>query len=46
MNTDDLLILYTDNALSFVDDLETQIYLSFNATPRATVDQYLGLHIT
>ena len=46
MNTDDLLILYTDNALSLVDDLETQICSSFNTTPRATVHQYLGLHIT
>ena len=46
MNTDDLLILYTDNALSLVDTLEQKICTSFEATPRAPVDQYLGLHIT
>ena len=46
MNTDDLLILYTDNALSLVDTLEEKICTSFEATPRAPVDQYLGLHIT
>jgi hypothetical protein len=43
MNTDDLLILYT--ALSLIDTLEETICTSFEATPRAPVDQYLCLHI-
>ena len=46
MNTDDLLILYTDSARHSVDDLEALINVSFEATPRAPVDQYLGMHIT
>ena len=46
MNTDDLLILYTDSARHSVDDLEALINVSFEATPRTPVDQYLGMHIT
>ena len=46
MNTDDLLILYTDSALHEVDALEKLLNQSFDATPRAPVDQYLGMHVT
>ena len=45
MNTDDLLILYTESATSQVDDFEHLINQSFDATPRAPVDQYLGMHV-
>ena len=45
MNTDDLLILYTEFATSLVDDFDRLINQSFNATPRAPVDQYLGMHV-
>jgi hypothetical protein len=45
MNTDDLLILYTESATSQVDDFERLINQSFDATPRAPVDQYLGMHV-
>jgi hypothetical protein len=46
MNTDDLLILYTDSARHEVDTLEKVLSQSFDATPRAPVDQYLGIHVT
>ena len=46
MNTDDLLILYTDSARATVDDFEALLNLSFEATPRAPVDQYLCMHVT
>ena len=46
MNTDDLLVLYTDSALKLVDNLEALLNLSFEATPREPVDQYLGMHVT
>ena len=45
MNTDDLLILYTESATPQVDDFERLINQSFDATPRAPVDQYLGMHV-
>ena len=45
MNTDDLLILYTDSATTKVDDFEKLINASFDATPRVPVDQYLGMHV-
>jgi len=45
MNTDDL-ILYTDSARHSIDDLEALINTSFEATPRAPVDQFLGMHVT
>jgi hypothetical protein len=46
MNTDDLLILYTDSARNEVDAFEKLLNQSFEATPRAPVDQYLGMHVT
>jgi len=46
MNTDDLLILYSDSAIADVDAFEALINQSFDATPREPVDQYLGMHIT
>ena len=46
MNTDDLLMLYTDSARRSVDDLESLINASFEATPREPVEQYLGMHVT
>ena len=46
MNTDDFLILYTDTARTEVDAFEKLLNQSFEATPRAPVDQYLGMHVT
>ena len=46
MNTDDLLVLYTDSARAIVNDFESLLNLSFEATPRAPVEQYLGMHVT
>ena len=50
MNTDDLLILYTDSARIEVDAFEKLLNQSFEATPRAPgarpVDQYLVMHVT
>ena len=46
MNTDDLLILYTDSALQRVNDFEQLVNQSFEATPREPVEQYLGLHVS
>jgi hypothetical protein len=46
MNTDDLLILYTDKARLEVDAFEKLLNQSFEATSRAPVDQYLGMHVT
>jgi hypothetical protein len=46
MNTDDLLILYTDSARDEVDAFEKVLNQAFEATPRAPVDQYLGMHVT
>ena len=45
MNTDDMLIAYTKNAKSFVDDFERILNESFEATPREKVEYYMGMHI-
>ena len=46
MDTDNLLILYTDSARAEVDAFEKVLNQSFEAIPRAPVDQYLGMHVT
>ena len=46
MNTDDLLIAYSKSATSIVDTFERDLNQHFDATPRAPVQQYLGMHIT
>ena len=46
MNTDDLLILYADSARDEVDTFEKVLNQSFESTPLAPVDQYLGMHVT
>ena len=45
MNTDDLLIMYTKNARTHVDEFEQKINQIFEATPRQPVEQYLGMHV-
>jgi hypothetical protein len=45
MNTDDMLIAYTKNANSFVDDFERILNEIFEATPREKVEYYMGMHI-
>ncbi len=44
MNTDDMLIAYTKNTKSFVDNFEQILNESFEATPREKVE-YMGMHI-
>ncbi len=46
MNTDDLLVLYTESARSIVDDFERNLNTYFEATPRAPVEQYMGMHVS
>ena len=46
MNTDDLLVLYNESARSIVDDFEKHLNTHFEATPRAPVEQYLGMHVS
>ena len=43
MNTDDLLIMYTKNARTHVDEFEQKINQIFESTPRQPVEQYLGM---
>jgi len=45
MNTDNMLIAYTKNAKSFVDDFERILNESFEATPREKVEYCMGTHI-
>jgi hypothetical protein len=40
-----MLIAYTKNAKSFVDDFERILNESFEATPREKVEYYMGMHI-
>ena len=42
MNTDDLLIMYTKNARTHVDEFEQKINQIFESTPRQPVEQYLS----
>jgi hypothetical protein len=46
MNTDDMLIMYTANARTLVDDFEAKTCASFEAAPRQPVEQYLGMTVT
>ena len=45
MNTDDMLIAYSENARSLVDDFELTLNKSYEATPRVPLEYYLGLHV-
>ena len=45
MNTDDMLISYSDNARSLVDAFELELNQSYEATPRTPLEYYLGLHV-
>jgi hypothetical protein len=45
MNTDDMLISYTDSARHLVDEFERSLNVSYTATPRTTLEFYLGMHV-
>jgi hypothetical protein len=45
VNTDDMLIAYTKNAKSFVDNFEQILNEIFEATPREKAEYYMGMHI-
>ena len=45
MNTDDMLISYTDSARHLVDEFERSLNASYAATPRTTLEFYLGMHV-
>ena len=45
MNTDDMLISYTDSARHLVDDFERSLNASYAATPRTPLEFYLGMHV-
>ena len=45
MNTDDMLISYTDSARHLVDEFERSLNVSYAATPRTTLEFYLGMHV-
>ena len=44
-NTDDMLIAYSDNAKYLVDSFEKKLNNSFEATPRAQIEHYVGMHV-
>ena len=45
MNTDDMLITYSDNARELVDSFEKKLNNSFEATPRFKIEHYMGMHV-
>ena len=45
MNTDDMLISYTDSARHLVDEFERSLNVSYAATPRTPLEFYLGMHV-
>jgi len=45
MNTDDMLIAYSENARKLVDSFEKKLNNSFEATPRSQIEHYMGTHV-
>ena len=45
MNTDDMLISYSENARAIVDEFELSLNDAYEATPRMPIEYYLGMHI-
>ena len=45
MNTDDMLIAYTDSARHLVDEFERSLNASYTSTPRTPLEYYLGMHV-
>jgi len=45
MNTDDMLIAYSDNASELVDSFEKKLNNSFEVTPRSQIEHYMGMHV-
>jgi len=45
MNTDNMLIAYSDNARDLVDCFEKKLNNSFEATPCSQIEHYMGMHV-
>jgi hypothetical protein len=45
MNTDDMLIAYTDSARHLIDEFERSLNASYTSTPRTPLEYYLGMHV-
>jgi len=45
MNTDDMLIAYSDNSRELVDSFEKKLNNSFEATPRSQIEHHVGMHV-
>jgi len=45
MNTDDMLIAYSDNARDLVDSFQKKLNNSFEATSRSQIEHYMGMHV-
>ena len=45
MNTDDMLIAYSDNSRELVDSFEKKLNNSSEAPPRSQIEHYVGMHI-
>jgi len=45
MNTDDMLITYSDNARDLVDSFKQKLHNSFEATPRSQIEHYMGMSV-
>ena len=44
INTDDMLISYTENARHLVDEFDRTLNVSYGCTPRVPLEYYLGMH--
>jgi len=45
MNTDDMLITYSDNARELVNSFRRKLNNSFEATPHSQIEHYMGIHV-
>jgi len=45
MNTDNMLIAYSDNVRDLVDSFEKKLNNSFEATPRSQIEHYMDMHV-
>jgi len=45
MNTDNMLIAYSENAIELVDSFKRKLNDYFEATPRSKIEHYMGMHV-
>ena len=45
INTDDMLITYSDNVRELVDFFEKKLNNFFEVTPRSKIEQFMGMHV-